>query len=97
MTVRLCLVAVENWEDLDGWAVSRNMPPLESLPLERFGSLVWHWMSRNGEQKDIDRMRARLWQPPKGTEARVGPWSPEAETSAFKSLQAAVGQGKTAR
>ena len=91
MTLRLAGVATAQWADVDGWAVSKNIPRLESLPLDRFAHLVWFWATRNAEEKDVTKFRTRLWMPPKGEAAdKRGPWSPEAETSAFKALKAGL-------
>lgn len=93
MTVRLAALAVEHWADLDGWAMSKNLPDLREMPLDRFANLVWYWATRKStEPRDVERFRARLWIPPKGTEVTKGPWSPEAETKAFASLKAALNQ-----
>ncbi len=54
----------------------------------------WLWTHR-GEEKDVAKFRAKLWQPPKGqavTDKR-SPWSPEQETSAFGALKSALGLG----
>lgn len=90
MTVRLCAVAVERWDDLDGWAVSKNLPNLGTLPLERFTHMMWFWLTDGGEQKDIDKLRAQLWRPPPGVIPTRGPWSPEAETASFMALKRSV-------
>lgn len=60
----------------------------------RFCNLVWFWMTNGGEgieQAEILKAEAQLWAPPPGAEAR-GPWAPEAEMAAFRSLKAQVTQ-----
>lgn len=84
---------MENWRDIDGFAVSTNMPDLRDLPLDRFCNFVWYWATRNAEtQADVSRFEARLWIPPKGIEAVAGPWSPESENAALRGLKASLGQ-----
>lgn len=94
MTHRLVQLVRTEWATFDGLLASRNVDPL-ALPPHRFFSTVYWWATRNaGEQADIDKFNRRLWQPPQGVAAAPGsPWSPEAETAAFKALAAAVGQG----
>ena len=62
------------------------MPNLRRAPWGRFQNFVWWWLTRNAEQADVQKMKARLWIPPKGEEPK-GVWSPEAETDAFNALQ----------
>lgn len=83
---------MENWRPLDGWAVSRNMPPLDEMELRRFCNLVYWWATKDAENDAaVKRFEARLWQPPKGVAPAPGsPWSPEAENAAFGAFKAAV-------
>ena len=87
MTQRLTAVAVDQWRDLDGYAVAHNMGRLSEMPLDRFTNFVWWWATREADQKERDRFERRLYQPPKGYAPKVGPWSAEAETNAFASLR----------
>ena len=90
MILRLVTLAIEHWRELDGFAVSQNMPDLRELPLGRFISFIYWWATRNAET-DTERSKfdARLWRPPPGEEAK-GPWSPEAEAAAFSALKAGL-------
>lgn len=64
---------------------------MRELPLDRFCSLVWWWITRNAEtEQDIDRVREQVWLPPKGEEGR-GVWSADAETDALNSLMTDLG------
>lgn len=87
MTLRLAQIAEERWAELDGFSVSRNMPNLEDLPLDRFANFVWWYLTKDLDHTNVEKFRARLWQPPKGQRGQ-GPWAPNAETAAFKALQA---------
>ena len=87
MTQRLVALAVEHWKDLDGFAVAHAIPSLHDLSLDRFCNFVWWWATREADQKERDRFERRLYQPPKGYAPKTGPWSAEAETSAFASLR----------
>lgn len=92
MTVRLARLAVENWAQMDGFAVSQNLPDLRTMPLDRFCSFVQWFATRNAESEaDIAKFEAALWTPPKG-QAGQGPWAPEAENAAFAGLKAGLGQ-----
>ena len=95
MTVRLVRTAVANWETLDGYAAAHGMKPLRLMELERFCNYVWYMMTRNGEKKDNDQLRAKLWVPPPKSEAPIpknSPWSAEAETAAFRAVKAQLTQ-----
>jgi hypothetical protein len=88
--VRLASIAVEHWRYIDGFAVSQGVQDLRTLPLDRFCSFVTWWATRNAEKEsDIRQFEARLWRPVAGAEA-AGPWSREAETSAFQALRKGV-------
>jgi hypothetical protein len=88
------MVALSDWQTLDGWAMSRGLGDLEEMEVSRFVNLVWYWMIRNAEdQKDIEKLRLKLWVPPKNPRVPVrdlGPWSAENETKAFKALKTAL-------
>ncbi|UDL16227.1 hypothetical protein SEA_KOZIE_31 [Microbacterium phage Kozie] len=81
---------------MDGYAVAHGVGDLRELPLERFVNFIWWLWTRNGDEKDRAKFRARLWQPPKGQAVtdRRSPWSPENEAKAFASVQAALGLQK---
>lgn len=89
---RLGSIATTNYETLDGFAVSQNMPPLESLPLKRFCNFVYWYVTRKGDENEVTKFRAKLWQPPKGEAPdKRSPWAPENEMAAFSALKAATG------
>lgn len=87
MTQRLVAIAVEHWRDLDGYAVGHNLPELDTMPLSRFCNFIWWWLTRNADQKERDKLERRIYMPPKGVAPTTGPWSAEAEKSAFSALQ----------
>lgn len=98
MTVRLARIAVESWPTLDGYAAAHGMPSLFDLPLDRFLNFVWWMATRNSSPTDVDKLRARLWRPPKGqavTDSR-SPWAPENESKGFAALKGALGVGGSA-
>lgn len=95
MTLRLAQMAVESWPTIDGYAAAHNMPDLRDLELDRFCNFVWHMATRNSDAKEVEKLRARLWRPPKGeavTDPR-SPWAPENERGAFQSLKMSLGLG----
>lgn len=89
MTARLIDHAASTWSELTGWSLSRGITePLTDLPLSRFEALVWWFVIKDAEPDDVERIRARLWQPPKGVAPKTGPWSAEAEMAAFSAVKA---------
>lgn len=85
-------MARENWALIDGFAVSRAMPPLSSLPQDRFDNFIYYWATRNAGHEQVEDFNRKLWMPPRGevvTHAE-SPWSPENETSAFQAFKAQV-------
>ena len=81
------------WADLDGYAVAHNMGYLQELPLDRFTNFVWHMLTRNSESREVETLRAKLWQPPKGeivTDAR-SPWSSKNEGESFSAFKRGMG------
>jgi hypothetical protein len=94
VTVRLVGLARREWASFDGSIVE---DPL-LLPPDRFLNRVYWWAIKNAsEQSQIDKFDRKLWRPPRGKRAAPGsPWSPEAETQAFASLAAQVGQSDAA-
>lgn len=91
MTVRLAGLALSEWDTLDGFATSRNMPELADLSLSRLCSFVY-WYATNGrDQKDVDKFRNQLWRPPAGSVEPIpdeSPWSADNETRAFAAFKA---------
>lgn len=87
MTQRLTAVAVDQWRDLDGYAVAHNMGRLSDMPLDRFTNFVWWWAVQGADQKDREKFERRLFMPPKGVAPTTGPWTAEAEAAAFGALQ----------
>lgn len=64
------------------------MPELHTLSLSRFLNFTWYMLIRNADEKGRSRLRARVWQPPKGVVPdERSPWSAKNETAAFKAFQ----------
>lgn len=94
MTHRLVNTVAQHWAVFDGWLASRNIEPM-GMPPDRFLALAYYWLTRNAEEAEVRKFDTKLWMPPKGVKAAPeSPWSPEAETSAFKSLKAQLNPGK---
>jgi len=87
VTLRLFASAKQYWPTFDGWAASRGIDPMD-LPVDRFLNLVYHFLTRNGTQEEIDKVDRTLWMPPKGVAVSRGPWSKEAEAKAFDAFAA---------
>lgn len=93
MTLRLAHWAGRQWDVIDGYAVSRNMPRLERLPLDRFAHFIWWFLTRNGDADEVEKLRGRVWRPPLNDTAPIpakSPWSAESETSGFAALRAGL-------
>jgi hypothetical protein len=88
--LRLVMIALDNWREIEGFAVSQGLEDLRKMRLGRFCSFIYWYATRNAEDEASKRkFDARLWQPPPGEVAK-GPWSPEAETAAFAGLKAGL-------
>lgn len=64
---------------------------LLELPLPRFLAAVYFWATRNGDDVAQKKFDAKLYMPPPGVVPTQGPWTPEAEQSAFRALKAGLG------
>lgn len=99
MTARLLNTAKARWSAFDGWAAATmsGADPLD-LPFDRLLNLIYHWIVKDADPDEVPKFDARLWRPPPGRAAAPGsPWSPEAETAAFRGLAAAIKGGPPAR
>jgi hypothetical protein len=92
VNLRLASAAIDNWADVDGYAVAHGLPPLGDLPQGRFMSFMWWYLTRNASsQTDVEKFRTRLWRPPPGVvPTGPNPWSPENEQSAFAAFKAGL-------
>lgn len=83
-------IVTDNWRAITGQAISQGVD-LRTLDLDMFCSYVWWWSTQGAEKEsDIAKFESQLWRPPPGKVAQ-GPWSAEAETSAFAALKAGLG------
>ncbi|QGJ89447.1 hypothetical protein PBI_SMARTIES_43 [Microbacterium phage Smarties] len=67
------------------------------MPFPAFLDFVYYMLTRNADDQAVEKFRRNLWMPPKGVapDAR-SPWSPEAETAAFRAAKAmTTGQAPT--
>lgn len=91
--LRLAGLANDHWWQIDGFAVSRNMPPLAEMAVDRFCSFVRWFFLREADSTEVAKFEAQVWRPPKGVApAKSSPWSAEAETAAFQALKAGIGK-----
>ena len=85
--------AQTNWAELDGYAVAHSMGYLQELPLSRFANFVWYMLTHNSEEKEVEKLRAKLWQPEPGqvvTDPR-SPWSAENEAASLSAFKRGMG------
>jgi len=93
VTARLAATALGHWEELDGFAVAHNMPPLEKLPLDRFCNFIYWRITDGADATELAKFRAQLWMPPRGTQPDPrSPWSPENEKAALMAFQSQIGR-----
>jgi hypothetical protein len=94
VTLRLCSIALDNWPEVDGLAVSLNMPRLSDLPLDRFCNFMQWWVLRLSEDStERAKFNARLWRPPPGAVPdKRSPWSAANEMKAFEALKRGLGK-----
>ena len=92
MSLRLLATLAEQFETLDRYAVAHGVPDLYTLDLRRLCNYVYWFLTKDGDEQGVAKMRARLWQPPKGErpDAR-SPWSAENEGKAFAAFASSVG------
>lgn len=92
MTFRLLSALSQHWETFDGFAVAYGAGDLKSLPVERACNFVYWYLTRESDEKSLDKFKSQLWMPPAGTEVNDprSPWSPENETAALASFQATM-------
>ena len=92
MTLRLLVLAGDNWPRFDGWATARGLDA-GGMPLPRFCHLVGFWATEGAQSEaDVRKFEAALWRPPVGVVPTRGPWSPQEENRAFAGLKAALGK-----
>lgn len=84
----------DHWETLDGLALSQGLEDLRDLPFARVANYVYHFLTKNGDERGVQKIVAALWRPPVGEEPDArSPWSAENETKALASFGAAIGAG----
>lgn len=77
---------------MDGYAVAHNMPDLRELDLSRLCNFVYWRITGGAEEKEVEKFRAKIWQPPRGVlPDERSPWSPENEKNTFAAAKAAFG------
>lgn len=67
------------------------MPPLGSLDLDRLVNFVYWRIVDGADGREIEKFRARLWQPPRGVVAdERSAWAPAQENNAFAAARKAL-------
>lgn len=95
MTQRLLQIAEAHWVTLDGETAPNGVDLLD-LPIDRFLNTIHAFALRGGTPESRRSFEIQLWVPPPGVVPTVGPWSPDAETAAFRGLKQALGSNGTA-
>jgi hypothetical protein len=49
-------------DDFDGWATANHLD-LGKMPIKKALNVVWHYLTKDGDQKGIDALRANLMRP----------------------------------
>lgn len=87
MTQRLLHLLLSHWDEVNGFAVSQNMPDLREMYLDRLTWFLYWYFTRNGDPDSIATFRAKLWIPPKGMAIPAqSPWSAENERASFSAF-----------
>lgn len=83
---------IANWEDFDGWCLSKGQDALE-LDIDRLLNLILWWATKDAEEPGkVVQWKAKLYRPPVGISKRGRqPWTAEDEKSSFAALQRATG------
>lgn len=70
------------------------MPPLDELPLSRFGSFIFWYLTKDAQEADIEKFKQKLWRPPPGEVIKDEnhPWSARSEMKALGGLKQALGK-----
>lgn len=85
--------AKKHWAELDGYAVAHGIGYLQELPLDRFANFVWYMLTKEREPRDVEKIRAQLWQPKVGevvTDPR-SPWYSGSESNSLSALKRSLG------
>lgn len=78
--------------DVEGYAIANGVGRITDLSISEFCSFMWYLIAQGHEDEtSLEKTKAKLWQPPKGTEVTQGPWSKDAEKSGFDQLKAQLG------
>lgn len=90
--MRLVHVGAERWSELNGYRVGNGATTsLMDTEVSDFTDYVWWYITRDADQAEVDKFKARLWRPPAGEAPDPrSPWAPEQEMDTFKALQAAL-------
>lgn len=84
MTARLVRLMLDRWEVMDGFALAHGIEELARVPIGRLTSFIYWRLVDGAEPAEVEKFRARLWQPPRGIEADPrSPWSSENEQASF--------------
>lgn len=74
-------------DEFDGWAATNHVQ-VETMPVRRALNVVWHYLTRNGDSKSIERLRLDLIRPLPGMSESVSDEVVSAELSMFKAALA---------
>lgn len=90
-------IALDNWIDVEGYAIANGVGRIANLSISEFCSFMWYMIAQGHEdQTSLDKTKAKLWQPPRGygeskKKSANDPWSKEAQMQGFNNLKAQLG------
>ena len=91
MTARLIATGRELLSEIDGFMLARGVD-VQELSLDRFANVAYWWLFKDVQDRESrEKLRFRLWMPPKGVVAESGPWSREAELASARALADKLG------
>jgi hypothetical protein len=94
VTLKLLGLVQRQWDSFDGWFISGHRVDDDpwDLPPHRFWSTVYYWATKDADPESIAKWERKLWVPPPGYQEPIteGPWTADAEMSAFRNLAASL-------
>lgn len=93
MTLKLLGLAERHWSTIEGWWTTQRSKDLWDLPPYKMLSVIYYWATQGADEQSLAKFDRQLWVPPPGYDKPIteGPWTAEAETSAFKAFATDVG------
>jgi len=84
-------MGIAEWQNLNGYHLGNTGLSARKLSLNDFSDLAWWYCTKEGDPKEVEKFKRRLWIPPKGAVIpENSPWSSKNTAASVNSLRAAV-------